>query len=301
MNSPNEALPPISLESISRAAASVPTTEFKGFWRSIELQPDLFVPQTFCVGVLVGDHLGAFAYKILDDHKKFECIYGDRFPAQTRHEFLEYLRITLKQAATSNEIAFETSNIHLSEPHFTSGGSLSATASRLYEEIVVMAPHKPRRSTLTIETAEARKLVNAELLRIASSDYQRIVVPAEAPITMDAHGKKRKLDINLAPGSTCGTVLSAVYATSQSVEINFLKSSLDLTTYANAKGIEHPGIFLLLPGNRLEPTIRRRISEIVEEQSWKLEREGVRFCSVDSEAKLAEEIYTWAKPELEAA
>lgn len=305
MISSNLILPSISLESITKAATSVPTADFKGFWRSIDLQPDLFVPQTFCIGVLVADLAGAFVFKVLDDHKKFECIYGGRFPAQTRYELLEYVRTALKKSADSdikaNEIVFESSNVRLSEPQFTSGGSLAATASRLYEEVVVMAPHKPERPSRTIDTIEARKLVNAQLLRIAANDYARIVVPNDHPITMDVNGKKRKLDINLQPGRSCGTVLSAVYATPQSVEINLLKSSLDLTTYAKEKSIKHPGVFLLMPGNRLEAPVKKRIAEIVEDQSWKLEREGVRFCSVDSEIKLAEEVYEWAKPELEAA
>jgi hypothetical protein len=57
------------------------------------------------------------------------------------------------------------------------------------------------------------------------------------------------------------------------------------------------GLFLLLPEvGALEAKEFKRITEVIEEHEWKLERDGFRVVSLASPSMLASEIYDWARP-----
>lgn len=288
---------------LTRFAAATPKPAFSGAWTTVELQPDVFVPQRFTVGVVVqtlGDRLH---FKLLDDFKKFECLYQDKFPQKSARELLAYAEAALRQAVKSKtaipEIAFDTHCLALASPSFTSGEDLETTVERLFSEVVVMAPTTKRKGSEfeSIDTPHARALVNAELKKIAEMSFEKIVTPDNQGILLDYEGVKHFLDLNLLTSRACGSVTSAVYKTPQSVEINLLKSSRDLTTYSRVRKMDSIGLFLLLPdSSSMEPKEFKRIEEVIDEHEWKLERDGFRVTSMASASELAREIFEWATP-----
>lgn len=288
---------------MTRFAVSTPKPGFSGAWSTIELQPDIFAPQRFTVGVAVQSPGDRLHFKLIDDFKKFECLYQDRFPQKSVRELLAYAEQALRASSQAKvqipEIAFGTNCLTLSPPHFTSGEDCEATVERLFSEVVVMsrAVGKKSKEFTSMDTPAVRNLVNIELKRIAQMDYEHIVRPDNQGLLLDYEGDKHFLDLNLLTRGACGSVTSAVYKTAPSVELNLLKSSRDLTTYSRVRSIDNIGLFLLLPDEGLlEAKDYKKIIEVIDEHEWKLERDGFRVVSLASPADLATEIYDWAKP-----
>jgi hypothetical protein len=292
-------------EHLLNMAQEAPAPGFSGVWSTVELQPDIFVPQSFSVGIVVQPAGERLHFKLLDDFKKFECVYGDRFPQRSIREVMTYAEQVLRFAAQDRKpisaITLSTDALRLSAPTFTSGEDCEATIERLFADVIVMAPHTKRRGRefISIDTPHARALVNQELKRIAQMDFEKIVVAGASTMGMlvDDKGIKHHLDFNLRTSSACGSVVSAVYKSHVSVELNLLKSSRDLTTYSRIKNLRDTGLFLLMPDERLlEAKEYKHIVDVIDEQAWKLERDGFRVVSLSSEAELAQEIYDWALP-----
>lgn len=293
----------IDSDHLCRISASAPRPAFAGAWSTVELQPDIFAPQRFTVGVVVQSPGDRLHFKLLDDFKKFECIYHDQFPQRSLRELMAYAEGALRKAVHDKtaipEIRFDTNSLVLSAPHYTSGDDREATVERLYAELVVMAPSAKKKANdfESIDTPRARQLVNAELKRIAGLDFERFVLPEKQGIFLEGDGGvKHFLDLNLLTSQSCGSVTSAAYKSAQSVEMNLLKASLDLTTYSRIRQFDSIGLFLLLPdASAVEPKEYKKIVEVIDEHEWKLEREGFRVTSMSEPADLALDIYDWAK------
>jgi len=286
-------------------ASKTPKPVFSGMWSTVELQPDIFAPQRFSIGVVVQTAGDRLYFKLLDDFKKFDCIYRDKFPQKSIGEIITYAEEALRKAVHTRsaiaDVFFETSCLSLSLPQFTSGENHEGTVERLYAEVVVMAMTDTKTGSdfISIDTSQARKMVNLELKRIAQMDYEKIVHQDSQGVLLDENGMKHFLDLNLLTGTACGSVTSAVYKSPQTVELNLLKSSRDLTTYSRIRNIGNIGLFLLVPEVSTIPNKElKRISEVIEEHEWKLEQDGFRVVSMPSPSDLASEIFNWAKPTL---
>lgn len=279
--------------------------QFTGSWATVELQPDTFVPQRFTVGVAVQSVGERMHFKLLDDVKKFECVYQGRFSQRAARELLAYAEEALRRAVHSrtsiSEVIFDTHCLTFGPVQFTSGADQEATVERLFSEVVVMSATERTKSAEfeSLDTPSVRQLVNTELKRIARMDFEKIVTAENQGILLDYEGQKHFLDLNLLTPKGCGSVTSAVYKTAQSVEMNLLKTSRDLTTYSRIRDLDSIGLFLLTPEEgALEPKEFKKIEAVIHEHEWKLERDGFRVVSLDSPSGLAQEIYDWAKPAL---
>lgn len=297
----------LALNSLINSGTKTQRNSFEGIWYSIELQPDVFVPQWFNVGVAVQDINGALEFVFLNYFKKFECVYGSNFNRSTffeiRSHAQEVLRNAHKQKTPLNTVDFETTALRLSEQGYTSGLDIASTTNRLFKEIVVL--EKNDRDTNSqfesIDTIKARKLVTKELKRIASMDYEKIVNKENTKrgFEIEFNEEKHFLDVELLTEKSCGNIVSAVYKSPQTIELNILKSSRDLTTFSKIRELDDIGLFLLLPheGTMSEKEYKS-IDQLLKEQEWKLERDGFRVVSLPSEQDLAKEIYEWAKPSI---
>lgn len=245
-------------------------------------------------------------FKLLDDFKKFDCVYPDGFPHSSAKALMAYayeeLQAAIKAKAPLSQILFDSHVLSLSRPVHTSGRDREATVERLFADVVAMAPStvKMAREFDSIDTTAARKLVNERLKEIAGMDFERFVMVDHPGLLVPGDGNERHhLDVNLMTPKSCGAVASAVYKSAQSVELNLFKSGLDLKTCRKVKNLESAGLFLLTPDpSSMEPREFRRIEEAIGEHEWKLERDGFRFVSMQEPADLAREIYDWARPAL---
>lgn len=297
----------LAVNSLVNSGTKTHSNSFEGIWYSIELQPDVFVPQWFNVGVAVQDINGGLEFQILNYFKKFECVYGSKFNRNTFFEIKSHAQEVLRLANSNkqplNIIEFETTALRISEQGYTSGLDIKSSTNRLFKEIVVL--EKNDRDTdnqfESIDTAKARQLVTKELKRIASMDYEKIVNKENTKrgFEIEYNEEKHFLDIALLTEQACGNIVSAVYKSPQTIELNLLKSSRDLTTFSKIRELDDIGLFLLLPHEgAMSEKEYKSIDQLLKEQEWKLERDGFRVVSLPSEQDLAKEIYDWAKPSI---
>lgn len=306
MNETTRSRPSLDYSTLLRSAKAVPKPGFSGWWSYIEFQPDIFSPQRFPVGVVIQAEDERLYFKLLDDFKKFDCVYPEGFPHSSAKALMAYayeeLQAAIKSKVPLSQVLFDSHVLSLSRPVYTSGNDREAAVERLFADVVTMVPSnvKKVRDFESIDTTAARKLVNERLKEIAGMDFERFVMVDHPGVLVPGEGNARHyLDLNLMTPKSCGAVASAVYKSQQSVELNLFKAGLDLKTCRKVKNLESAGLFLLTPEpNSMEPREFRRIEETISEHEWKLERDGFRFVSMQEPADLAREIYDWAKPAL---
>ncbi len=287
------------------ATAKIAPPSFVGRWSTVELQPDVFVPQHFSVGVVVQSANDRLHFHLLGEFKKFECIYGDRLSSKLISEMLEHAEAVLREAVQSKisleTVDFGSANLYLSEPCRTGGETAEEIIDRLYKDVIVLEPQAQKKIQQfeTLDTATVRQLVNQALKKIALNDFERIVLDTKGGVIIPDGNRNHYLDVNLRTKNACGSVVSAVYKTVQNIEMNLLRANLDLVTFAKLQKIEEKGVFLMLPERHsLDKAEWERVENVVGEHSWKLERDGFRVVGLDTATELAQEIYEWAKPTL---
>lgn len=273
---------------------------FEGHWATVEIQPDTFVPQKFTIGVVVGYPEGGFSFRLVSDLKKFDCVYGKKV-ASDLSPLLEAAERSLARAARDksplNLIEFDSDSLSVSSPWSSSGKSPQEVLARLFADVVTMEPstEKQQRDFITLDTEQVRHLVNEELKRIAGTRFERIIVGPHHVIAADDGSAPHVLDFNLRPLKGAGSVLSAVYKTPGTVELNLLRASRDLATYAKIRKVDDLALFVMT-GKReqFESSEYSRMNDLIDEQSWCLERQGFMVVSFDEPLPLARSVVEWA-------
>lgn len=280
--------------------APVPDAPFHGAWATVEIQPDLFARQRYTVGVVVGLQEGEFRFLLLDDLSKFECIYGKSDVALLRallHSAEEALHEARRSGANLGSIQFETDMVSLGELWPTSGASIEAVLSRLYSDVVPFIPKDERRlrEFETMDNEAVRELVNRELKRIAGTAFERIVTEPVRDVEEPGSGERHRLEFNLHPVGKVGSVVSAVYKTHDRVELNLLRASEDVSTFARLREIEDRALFVMAPrpDSMPKPDLER-LENVLGERLWRLEKRGFRVATHDVAQPLAQEIADWA-------
>jgi hypothetical protein len=292
---------PKVIDGLMRMSARVPEADFAGEWATIEFQPDAFSPQSFTIGIAVSPLEGQLSFRLLTDTSKLQCVYGRRLAARF-DEFLRSAEYTMTRALTSRQklaqIEFETDNLRMSASWPTSGVGQDAVLSRLFHDIVALeqADEDEERRFVSLDTQQVRLLVGNELKRIAGLAYEQIVVDARQTVIVDSEEAPHRLDFNLRTSVGAGSVVSAVYKTPVTVELNLLRADRDLRTYAGIRGVKDLAVFVMTPKQgQLDAADFARVSATLDESAWRLERGGLRVAIFDEPAPLAESILEWAR------
>lgn len=301
MSTPFVSFGPDPFSHLRAHLADVPRAPFDGDWTTIELQPDPFARQRFTVGVVVTDAGGGFAFRLLDDLAKFECLY-DRDEVATFRSLMENAEHCLLRArkarAPLRELSFEAEALCLGDFWPTAGTSAEDIVNRLYFDVVPFIPREERkvREFMTLDNAAVRQKVDQELKRIAGLSFERIVTEPQRVILDRATAEPHKLEFNLEPAGKAGSVISAVYKTPDRVELNFLRASRDLATYARLKDLDGSlALFVMTPEKgSMPPGDLERMENVLGEQSWNLEKQGFVVATHDSAEFLAQDIFDWS-------
>jgi len=283
-------------------ASAVPKAAFEGVWATVELQPDAFARQRYTVGVAVATVDGAFSFRLLDDLGKFDCVYGRDDVAEIRSlvEAAEQALLRAQKGKVAlKDVQFDTGALSLGDLWTTSGASADAVLSRLYLEVVPFVPRDERkaRDFITLDNAAVRRMVDDELKRIAGLGFEHVRVEPQRAVADRTTGESHWLEFNLEPKDKAGSVISAVYKTPSSIELNFLRASRDLATYARLKQLDDRqlGLFIMTPTkDSMPPAEFDRIENLLGEQSWSLEQQGFVVSAHDSAAPLARDVWEWA-------
>lgn len=210
----------------------------------------------------------------------------------------EYTLIrSVKNKISLAEINFESTSLSLSQPWPTSGKNLEQTLARLFADVVAMEPstEKLNRNFISLDTAQVRRLVDIELKKIASTRFEKIVVEPQHFIPAENGAGPHVVDFNLRTLIGAGSVLSAVYKTPGTVELNLLRASRDLATYGKIRKVDNLSIFVMT-GKKEQYEIAEyaHLSDLIDEQSWCLERQGFQIVSFDEPLPIARSILEWA-------
>lgn len=281
---------------------AVPAAAFEGMWATIEIQPDLFARQRYTVGIAVAGLDGLFSFRLLDDLGKFDCIYGRDDAAEIRSlvdEAEQELLRAQKSKTALKDVEFSTNALLIGDLWTTSGASIDAVLSRLFLDTVPFIPRDERktRDFVTLDNASVRRLVDEQLKRIAGLAFERIVTEPQRAIADQASGERHWLDFNLEPVGKAGSVISAVYKTPNTIELNFLRASRDLATYARFRKLsDQPlAIFIMTPRKEMMgPAEFEKVENVLGEQSWNMEQQGFRVAAHDAAEPLAREVWDWA-------
>jgi hypothetical protein len=281
--------------------APVPRATFEGVWATVELQPDPFARQRYTVGVAVADLRGSFSFRLLEDLSKFECLYGRDDVAALRSLMdaaEQALLRAQKDKVALQEIQFEADAISLGDLWPTSGATVDTVLSRLYVDVIPLLPREERRTRdfVTLDNTAVRRLVDDELKRIAGLDFERIATDPQRAMLDKATKESHWLEFNLEPTGKAGNVISAVYKTPDRIELNFLRASRDLATYARLRKLsDQLAVFVMTPTSDSMPAGDfDRVENVLGEQSWNLEQQGFLVSSHDSAMPLAQDIWDWA-------
>ena len=275
---------------------------FSGMWGTVDLQPDLFSPQRFCVGVVVAPSgEGPMEFRLISDATKFECLYNRTVASQMRlllKSAEQSLHRAARVACRFDGIEFNSDNLCIAGPFPTSGASQEAVVARLFSEVVAMEPSQEERAPrdfISIDTAQVRLLVANEIKRIGGTLYERVAVSEAETLIVDETGTTHELDLNLRTAMGVGSVVSAVYRTPNTIELNLLRSSRDLATYARIREVRDVAMFIMsAQRHQFVPSEYERISELLDEQSWRLENQGFRVTVFDDPKAIATDVLEWA-------
>jgi hypothetical protein len=281
---------------------------FNGLWATVEFQPDLFSPQKFAIGVVVAPPDGPPVFRLISDVSKFDCIYGKKI-ASHFDDYLKAAEYSLARCVKAKEavgaLAFETDNLQLSTLWATSGRSQEDVLARLFHEVVPLEPsdEKPERDFVSMDTEQVRRLVGIELKRIAGIAYEQVVVDATQTLLVDKDtGTPHQLDFNLRSKLGAGSVVSALYKTPSIVELNLLRADRDLRTYAGIRKLDDLAVFIMTPRqDAMASADFGRLSDLIDETSWRLEQGGLRVEAHEAAEPLARGILDWARLQPEPA
>ncbi len=90
MSETTRSRPRLDYSALLRSAKATPKPGFSGWWSYIEFQPDIFSPQRFPIGVVVQADDERLYFKLLDDFKKFDCVYPEGFPHSSAKALMAY-------------------------------------------------------------------------------------------------------------------------------------------------------------------------------------------------------------------
>jgi hypothetical protein len=279
----------------------VPAPVFEGVWATVELQPNIFSRQRYCIGVAVAGHDGSITFQLLEDLAKFDCLFGRDYVSQLS-ELIESAEQTLLRTQLVKKglqgLQFDSDSIFLGDLWPTAGSSASAVVQRLFLEVVPFIPatEKRVREFVPMDNATVRQLVNDELRRISGLAFERISCSALRSVTDAESGGTHQLEFNLETDAKAGNVISAVYKTPDRVELNFLRASRDLSTYSQLRHKSQLALFVMVPSSGAMPhTDRLRIENVLDEQSWNLEKQGFMVSMHEKAPELAADILEWSE------
>jgi hypothetical protein len=179
MSETTRSRPRLDYSALLRSAKATPKPGFSGWWSYIEFQPDIFSPQRFPIGVVVQADDERLYFKLLDDFKKFDCVYPEGFPHSSAKALMAYaygvLQAAIKEKTPLSQILFDSHVLSLSRPVHTSGSDREA--ARLCEN-----PLTARKPSLTANSVEFTDILNAEVNMsryIEGQDRQQVTLLPE--------------------------------------------------------------------------------------------------------------------------
>ncbi len=268
---------------------------FRGQWRAIELVPNATSPQSFVVGCVVERGSRVQAHRMLCEFAKFECIYGKSGVALLLRGALDAAQTALDSAIEAGTSTPDLERVHpllrLSAWRAASGSSATAVADRVYSTIVAMAPAKKDKARFEpMPTPTVRAAVN-EILKVAMGvDFAKSIEEAGL-VQHEGH----QLGINIRNSRVVGSVVSAWYASADTIETHLLRHANDIEAARGIWAAERAGMFVMLPsdktlGEHLDKKTIKEVHSRIDHIDWAATKRNWRLSVRETPEGIAEDV-----------
>lgn len=261
----------------------------KGVWFLIQWSPDDYSMERFNIGVAFQSDKGEREVKLCSSAKMLSSWYG--------HDLTKQLNLIRKIATHTfkNELPanvansfFSENGVHYQPMGFAQGDVIENVLNLLYRDAVVMG----RRVNDTVREAYTTTRRVITLVRDALSEMNGLseIMPDD-PMIETKSGIAVKVPIQYK--NNAGTIVSADYGTSDSVENELLRSFRDVDLIIGGNEFGNVNSFLLLPTGQKRES--RKIDDLVGDYISSLKTKGVTTLTAHQPTSLAHEIDDWYK------
>lgn len=277
------------------------TTELiQASWSQIRFTPDLVTNEQLAVGVLI-NHDDIVHTKFIEDFSRLECAYGADIVSYVKsciELFEDFLHCNYEDSFSSQLI--------LEKRGFIQGESID----ELLDELLIRAaplslPHHNKNSFRkqfhTVKTVKFHSEVKSYIKNKMGEIYKEIFTGNETVVVGDSSIGYRKLPvaINIEQNHKIGDLLSTVYATPETIEINCLKTLENLRAVKKyARKDSDFKLFILSPDglnlDMLSKSDKNKRTEIMGNFKWSLRSEGIDLIEEYSVDKASEKLIEWS-------
>lgn len=260
----------------------------KGVWFLIQWSPDDYSQERFNIGVAFSSESGDKQAKFTKTFKQLSNWYGSNLTKQgemviklASHMFNEKKRENIIHGFVEN-------SIHYVPMGMAQGESIENIISMLFRDVVPMAHDRLNNSRASYTTT--RNIITVVRDALSKNEALRGIMP-ENPMIETVSGISVKVPIQFR--SNAGTIVSADYATSDTVENELLRSFRDIDLLLNGNEFDHVNSFLLLPASNKGEA--GKISNLIGDYTSSLKSKGVETISAHQPSSLVNKIDGWYK------
>lgn len=265
------------------------THSVKGLWFLIQWSPDDYSMERFNIGVAFQSDSGEREVKLCNSPKMLSYWYGQDLTKQ-----LSLIRKvathTFKNQFSKNVAStyFSENGVHYQPMGFAQGDIIENILNLLYRDAVVMG----RRAHDTVREAytTTRRVITLVKDALSEIDGLSAIMPDD-PMIETRSGIAVKVPIQYK--NNAGTIVSADYGTSESVENELLRSFRDVDLIIGDDEFGNVNSFLLLPTSQKRDS--KKIDDLVGDYISSLKTKGVVTLTAHQPLSLAREIDDWYK------
>jgi len=260
----------------------------KGVWYLVQWTPDDYSQERFNIGVAFTSDAGEKIAKFSKTFKQLSYWYDSNLQKQgelviklANHMFSDKNREKIQSGFFEN-------GIHYIPMGMAQGESAEIIINMLFRDVVPLAHEKitnPRAGFTT-----TRNIITVVKDAISKNENLRLIMP-ENPMIETVSGISVKVPIQFR--NNAGTIVSADYATSDTVENELLRSFRDIDLLLNDREFNQVNSFLLLPSSNKGDS--GKINNLIGDYKSSLKSKGVKTFSAHQPTSLVNEIDHWYK------
>lgn len=295
----------MSLSDLMRRYAPIDAPLFSGNWGRVIYQPDLLVPQTFDIGIVVQDARRTH-FKIVSGVSRFRCVYANSHSDQWNEKIIEGV---LRRADAVLKTAFERAvapdfdslapNVWIDWVGQMKGDAPEMVCRDLFSRTIVMEPPLPvgKQFVAMSNGQVAEKVQNMIRQMVSQAKYPDLVTQALLPVYDNPAGdeiEEAEQSCHFRTDMGFGAVASAMYKKPDSVQSHILEQKYHLDILSKHKGGSNQALFIRIPGPDTEGISKNTIDMIVKRAKSRadyVKLSGITsFCEASDDALAARAI-----------
>jgi len=272
-------------ELIAKSKASENNELVKGIWFLIQWSPDDYSQERFNIGVAFSSEKGERRVKCVNSFRKLSNWFGADLRKQG--ELVVKLATNVFHNRINNGVFFEN-GIHYIPMGMAQGQSIEKVINLLFEDVVTIS--NDDLSIVRSAYTSTKSIISTVREAISKNEELKEIMP-ENPMIETVSGVSVKVPIQFK--NNAGTIVSADFSTSNSVENELLRSFRDVDLILKGDEFNKINSFLLLPSSDKGNT--GKIRDLIGDYVLSLRSKGVETISAHQPSSLVSKIDGWYK------